>query len=221
MPYGRRRLRYKKRSYKKRIYRRPKRTFKKRVFRKAVKKIVDSRIETKNIDNGLLFTIQNTWTVSDVIPTWPVNSTAASGRLGDQITPMSLSGRYYLYNGGDTPGNTVRIVIVRWKQTNSSDPITNAKIFATTSGTNAVNSTYLTADQGRHKFDVLYDKTFSLGSTKNIVGRFSIKLKKKLNFATTSGGPITGNLHWLVCSDSGGVTDPVYTAFHRLTYKDA
>lgn len=216
------RKKYGKRKFK-RVFRKYRRTGKAKYLKKTIKRIAYSTQETKH--NGLdviaPFSVTNTWALNSIVSAYPAEGTSQSQRIGDTIKPISWKGTVGM-NYGDTGGNSLRFVILRWLPDNAYDPVTAAKLFQTPAGANAYTSLYVEDNLGRNKFEVLHDRTYRLSSVAGpLTVKLSVPLKKKLKFPVATGNPIGGIIIWCAVSDSGGTPNPTIQWNGKMTFKDA
>lgn len=148
-----------------------------------------------------------------------------SDRDGDKITPRSIQMRLRLLFADAY--NVVRVMVLRCTDTvgglSSTLPFSPGTIFQHNSTTEDALYSPFNHDY-RSRFNVLYDRLFTLSTNRNdglvnIVKR--IKLSKKnieYNGSNTADG--RNRLILLVMSDSAAVSHPSVEGWVRLNYKD-
>lgn len=219
MPYTRRR----RRPY--RRYRRNYRTSKK--LYRAINNVVKRKLEVKFIDHADQPLVNAAGNIIDLTDTTQGTLDDAE-RIGDKINWVSMVQRGIIIAGDLAPWNTVRIMVVQWKEDDQSDPVTFAKVLQSTSypWMSAYNH-----DEG-FKFSVLYDRVFTnLSDSTNGQGvraiKYSFRLRPTGRFTAktikykgaSSYGK--GKLYLMLISDSYSLLDPVVNYYNRVTYTDA
>lgn len=144
-------------------------------------------------------------------------------RVGDSLLPKRLEIRM-LQIGADTPSNTMRILLFRWKMNDASDTPGVSEIFEGGYAGSYVFSPYNT--HNRKRFEVLWDDTVVLNpnvaSTTNTQWRTKyFKLAKKpIDYQYSA---VTGQdkIFLLVISDSSAISHPTIQFISRMYFTDS
>ena len=245
---------YKKRSFRRRSYRR--KTRGKYSLKRTVKRILNKTTETKYFDiaseNSQLYhnvgmsggaiapttiysnpTFFNPW--SDIPP-----GTGRANRVGDKITPLSMSLKLWIANKDDRPNLMYRVIVARMPKAIGPTLVTssNVDIFQAAQLGASGNNMVLPIDHDKG-IKPYYDRTFTLinptffqtaNQRKEIAKLIKIKIKRKkasnIIFDSVSQNIVNSPLSLFVIPyDAYGTleTDNVASySFHaRMYYKDA
>lgn len=217
------------------------RTFRKRKPRlftqaqaKQLKKMVDNRLikdsEKKYLDtsatNSAVTYVGFNNTAAGIDLTAVAQGVAQGQRVGDMLRPTNLTVKYNLYwhnNAATTDGNTVRVLLVKWK--NVGNP-TLSNILQSVTQYNVVNSAYHWIDQHDDDYTVLYDKRHSCNYSQQTAHgeiRVNPRSLSPINFDPAGGsGNGVNKIYMYMCSDDSGIVSgyPTGSYYARLQYVD-
>lgn len=188
----------------------------------TVNRVLDRRIETKEYPFGVWNqqTVDYNGQMSNRLCA-PVQGDGWNERVGDQISPMTMSVKTTFVCAATT--NACRLIIFKWRVDDITTAPTAAALFATGYlGTALAPYAPFRHDAGKKDFEVIYDKFYMLSETTREVTQDirTIKLKGKIYF---NDAAITGKYHYyaLALSDDGAVSYPGITLVTNIRYKDA
>lgn len=139
-----------------------------------------------------------------------------SGRRGNEITAVSLSGRFQVDQSGSAGNTTLRICIVRDNQQVADTDISWSNVYSGAYITAPLNPAFL----GRYQ--VIYDEmhNFDVNGRGNCSIKFYKKLNHKIRYNGTSFSDIQqGGFYLLMLSDEATNTPTVKYSL-RLRYKN-
>ncbi len=211
-----------KRYFKKRY--RPKfNTTKKKIYknRKDIKRIKDL-IEYKWKDDAVTIVAEQTDTTGWWFMLNGLAQAVGNARIGSEVYARSIMIRGYINNstGGTNEDCVVRLILYRAKQSNNAEQTLALLLTAVN-----VNSNYY--HQHASRFDILFDKTFSMDLTAHTIipFKFRAKLAHKVKYNGNAGtyADIENNGLWLagLSTVDVGANAPIVTATWRYSYCDA
>lgn len=196
---------------------------------KAIKKYVKSN--NKKLGETKYVIISNNATVFNPVRSstnmdsaYPIPQGSGIGdREGLKISPSSLTFTFTLYKGITTDAS-VRFLVIRFND-NLSAISTNTLFDSINDGNvNYVNNFMSNNKSVRRRFDVLYDKTYTVDDAKTNQMNITAKIKvnaKPINFAGTSGtGNAYGQIYYTWLSDNALATSPSIFYTLQARYKD-
>jgi len=189
------------------------------VTRQEIGRLISQKQENKVFD--LAVNLTNATYAGSIIDLCAVTQGITEiTRIGDELMPKRLLGRFQLNNADTT--NTYRCIIFRWKQNDTVAPTVGGILES--SGPSTIQACYVPLNVNtRSTFEVLYDKTYCTYSNANQCKFFSFDLKlakKKIeySFSTTAG---QNKIYMLLISDSSAVTHPTFLGYTRLMFTDS
>jgi hypothetical protein len=189
------------------------------VQRSEIKKLISAQQEHKffEIRNAFGVTYAGTVTSLSDVPQGDTDST----RDADTLMPTSLVMRFGMTVGDTT--NFFRVIIFRWHSALSVPTVVQVLQNASSS-TGGVYSDF--NHDLRSNFQVLFDKTFTLGTTavtSNQVVFFNKTLKMARKPIQYTSGSTSGSdkIYFLAISDSAAIPNPTWNYAFRLNFTDS
>jgi len=156
----------------------------------------------------------NTASVQDGLNVIQQNVTG-TGRTGDSIKPMRLSGRFMFTKHPTPDASTVRFIIFRGKQEDQDVPTGN-DILEEPSDILSPKSY-----DDRFRTKVLYDRLITLTTDRPVVHfNINIKLFGHITYNAASDDVEDGGVYYLFLSDMATGSGPTATFYSRMTYVD-
>jgi hypothetical protein len=179
-------------------------------------KVINGKAETDSFDVGFGSSVNSTGSLTK-LSTIP-QGTSDSNRIGDQVEVFKVSIIGCATNSSADLTNTIRLILFRWEQDDSSAaPAAVTDILQTASPYSPYNRDNLRA----RKFIVLYDKVLATGLQGPSIAKFEkdINVNFKIKF---QGSANTGTSHVYAAqvSDSAAIPDPGMAWITRVWYHD-
>jgi len=183
-------------------------------IKKLIKQEIKGVQEVKSFDTGIGSTFDNTGSITK-LTTIPQGDTDTT-RDGDHIKLTKCWCNLAVSVGDAT--NVVRVIVFRWNQDDSSVAPTVNDITQSVSAYSPIHRD----NERAHKFDVIFDKFFSVSNVGP--GCASVEWRKPLKSiiafqATANTG--TGHLYMYIISDSSAVPHPGVNLIWRTYYTDS
>jgi len=189
----------------------------KKIVKQIVHDSVRSQQELKSFDVGLGTTVDTSGSISKL--TSIAQGDTDSTRDGDALAIVRIQS-VMIAAVADTT-NICRVVIFAWNSDDGVEAPTMSSLFQTTS--TAYISAFNRDNVRSKKLVVLYDTIMTLSSAGPMIkeSRFEKKWKKhQISFtATTTAG--IGHIYAVYVSDSAGIPNPLFTAYHRVWFTDS
>ena len=208
----------------------------------VTKRMLNNRLEKKFVDSYLPYTMMdrngNFTRVSynGIAGAEIIRGTGENNRIGDRIKPVKLELRLSTYYDPSSvgvlanPTHQVRVIIFKWNEDIASVTPTSASILQYPSvgigAYNQITSPYNHGQVRQADFKIVYDKTFSVGSSspaRVITKKFKLQGNLDFTYNSDAGGG-TGHYYvWCSADDASGAHTPsVQLQYHtRLHYVDA
>lgn len=199
-----------------------------KVQKYEVRKMIDSRLESKAIDTysniGAQYGLGAGAIMADV--TLIASGATSTTRVGDQIDPISLHLRLYFQQQTTVTDSLTRVIVFQWRPDNAVAPVIGDILDG---GPGAIVSPFSQLNfDNRHLSRVLWDHQFRmLGSmasdlnTHTVNKVIPLRRASKVNYDT---GVNTGDHHiyvLIIGTNTSLTTGNLYTFNGRLLFKDA
>jgi len=189
-----------------------------KAVRSQVQNMIRVRQELKSYDQGISSNATSTGSLTQMFA--PAQDDSDSGRNGDSVNVIKITGRWYSSAADVT--NTVRLTVFRWQSNNSADPPAIADVYQTSAS--PWISEFVRDNLRSGILQVLYDEiqvVTTNGPGICLSPKIVLKWKAlKVNFdATTTTGK--GMLYIALSSDSTASTHPTAVAYFRTWYTDS
>jgi len=184
---------------------------KNRQIARVVKSMLNSSYEIKAYDTAISSTIDNTGSFTDLLV--PSSGTLNYQRIGNSVSLKKLIVRCN-FTVADS-SNILRMVLLRWHPSSTSDVPQVAELLNSTS-----NPLAMYIIQKPSRFKVIYDQIITVDTYNPIKSLdFELDLNGKVSFDT---GVTTGSehLYLFLQSDSGAASHPLFNYYGSVLYYD-
>lgn len=191
------------------------------IAKKAIKRTLDSTLETKFVDTKANSTYDSAGTVYDLTAFITQGTGDSGNRIGDKIIVRDAMVNFFVTYGSDTY-NFVRVIMFQWHPISTSTPA-SGDILQDISSASTPMSPYI--HDKRKQFRVLADQIVRPvfpTSPPMVTPVMQLRCRKPIKVGYTNAGTSgEGHIFLLVISDSGATGHPGVYWYSRLEYTDA
>ena len=189
--------------------------FSKQQIAQIAQKAIKQKAEVKSFDQGVALGISNTPIIQSLcdVPQGDLDT----NRNGDQLEIVRYTAKINIVNSSTDTFNTMRCVLFRWNQDDTTAPVASDVLQATV----GVFSNYNRDNLRAKKFTILDDwfECTSLNGEFAKTHTYDRQFNSKVKFqsSTTNG---TGKLYYCIVSDSSANPHPFVSFIFRTWYTD-